>query len=159
MGPSPRGVLKRFTDSWPSDEGETVLVPIRYPLSPTSERTLEHAHRRTAGREGARIVVLHVNVRQNNDAIRTDQICRAVDTIIGDVRYDVVVRRGFLVEEEILAEAIARDVDAIVIGRNRSGRSRRALNALIGTKPPIASFLETNASAPVEFVDALPENS
>ena len=130
---------------------DTVLVPVRYPLSEHSLETLREAVR-IAGERDAALVVLHVNLYQNGRPVTRAELKRAVESAVGllsNVRYTVT--RGFLVEETILKEVAAEGVDTIVIGHKQVGRWRRAFNRLIDD-PDIAEFLEANVDCEVVVV-------
>ncbi len=117
-----------------------VLVPVRYPLTEHSRRTLSEALRVTE-EQGADLTVLHVNLyHRGSDVTRTD-LKRTVEKAFGRVtsaRY--VVRDGFLVEETILEEVAATRADVVVIGRKQVGRWRRAIRRLVDD-PNIENFL------------------
>ncbi len=117
-----------------------VLVPVRYPLTEHSRRTLSEALR-VAEEHGADLTVLHVNLyHRGNDVSRTD-LKRTVEKAFGRVtnaRY--VVRDGFLVEETILEEAAATRADIVIIGQKQVGRWRRAIRRLVDD-PNIENFL------------------
>lgn len=117
-----------------------VLVPVRYPLSNHSRRTLSEALG-VAKERDADLTVLHINLYyRGSDATRTD-LKRAVESAFGRVtsaRY--VVRDGFLVEETILEEIAATHADVVVIGRKQMGRWRRAIRRLVDD-PDIENFL------------------
>jgi nucleotide-binding universal stress UspA family protein len=117
-----------------------VLVPVRYPLSNHSRRTLSEAID-VAEARGADLTVLHINLyHRGNDATRTE-LKRTVESAFGRItnaRY--VVRDGFLVEETILEEIAATRSDVVVIGRKQMGRWRRAIRRLVDD-PDIENFL------------------
>lgn len=117
-----------------------VVVPVRYPLSTHSKRTLERAVEIAEERD-AELTVLHVNLHQNSHRTTRSELKRAVERSIGripDARY--VVRGGFLVEETILDEIAAEHADVVVIGHKQAPRWRRAL-ARLTKDPDIEKFL------------------
>ncbi|WP_458205258.1 universal stress protein [Haladaptatus sp. NG-SE-30] len=117
-----------------------VLVPVRYPLSNHSRRTLAEALD-VAEERDADLTVLHVNLyHRGNGTTRTD-LKHTVESAFGrlpNARY--VVRDGFLVEETILEEIAATRADVVVIGRKQMGRWRRAIRRLVDD-PNIENFL------------------
>ncbi|SIR20658.1 Universal stress protein family protein [Haladaptatus litoreus] len=117
-----------------------VLVPVRYPLSEHSQRTLSEAIR-VAEERSADLTILHVNLyHRGNETNRTD-LKRTVEQAFGglaNARY--VVRDGFLIEETILEEVAATRADVVVIGRKQMGRWRRAIRRLVDD-PNIENFL------------------
>ena len=129
----------------------TVLVPVRYPPTSHSLETLKRAIQ-IAEDEDAELVVLHINLYQNGRGVSQEELKRAVETEVGRVpnaRFNVV--NGFLVEETILEEVAAEQVDIIVIGHKQVGRWRRAFNRLIDD-PDIASYLEAHVDCDLVVV-------
>lgn len=117
-----------------------VLVPVRYPLSDHSKRTLETAVD-VANEHNADLSVLHVDLYQSSRQVTQPKLQRAVERTVGalsNARY--TVRSGFLVEETILDEAAVEDADVVVIGRKQTGRWRRMIGRITG-EPNIGSFL------------------
>jgi nucleotide-binding universal stress UspA family protein len=117
-----------------------VVVPVRYPLSHHSERTLRHAIDVAEARE-AELTVLHVNVYQEAGGVTRSELKRAVESVFGrldNARY--VVRTGFLVEETILEEIGAERADTVVIGAKQIGRLRSTVRRLVGN-PDIEAYL------------------
>ena len=119
---------------------ETVLVPVRYPLTRHSRNTLDRAIEIAEDRK-AELIVLHVNLYQNGDRITRIDLKRAVENEVGRLphaRY--IVRRGFLVEEGILEELADEKADVVVIGHKQLGRWKRAMRRL-RSDPNIANYL------------------
>lgn len=104
-----------------------VVVPVRYPLSAHSRRTLEGAIE-IAEQRDADLTVLHVDLYQSSRSVtRTDLRSAVVDEFGHVPRARYAVRKGFLVEEAILEEAASESADAVVIGARQHGRFRRML--------------------------------
>lgn len=117
-----------------------VLVPVRYPLSDSSRRTLKRAVE-IATERGADLTVLHVDLHQEPGSVTRTELRRAVVAELGHLsRARYVVRKGFLVEEAILDEVANEDADAVVIGRRQHGRFRRMLKRVF-EGPDVADFL------------------
>ena len=117
-----------------------VVVPVRYPLSSHSKRTLQRAVE-VAEEEGAELTVLHVNLYQNGRNVTRRELKRAVESAVGRLpRVRYVVREGFLIEETILDEVAAGKADAVVIGRKQVGRWRSTVRRLIGD-PDVEAYL------------------
>ena len=117
-----------------------VVVPVRYPLTEHSERTLAEAIRIADERDAA-LTVLHVNLYHRSRDVSRAELKRAVESASGrmpDARY--VVREGFLVEETILEEVAADEADVVVIGHKQAGRWRRMLRKLT-SDPDIDGYL------------------
>ncbi|NHN40637.1 universal stress protein [Halorubellus sp. JP-L1] len=128
-----------------------VLVPVRYPLSNHSKRTLSAAVDLAAERDAA-LTVLHVNLYQDGGSVTRSDLKaaaeRAVDVDV-DTRY--VVRKGFLVEETILDEAAAEAADVVVIGTKQAGRWRRMLRRLFDD-PDVDAYLREHLDCEVVTV-------
>lgn len=129
-----------------------VVVPVRYPLSENSERTLRRAVE-VANERDADLTVLHVNPYQSSRKVTRTDLKKEVERRVGKLdstRY--VVRRGFLVEESILEEVAAEEADVVVIGRKQVSRWRRSLRSLLG-EPDIGAFLEGELNCELVVVD------
>jgi nucleotide-binding universal stress UspA family protein len=101
-----------------------VLVPVRYPLSERSRRTLREAVA-LAEERGADLTVLHVALYQDGRKVERRDLRRAVEREVGALdRVRYVVRRGFIVEEAILEEAAETETDVVVVGDRQAGRIR-----------------------------------
>lgn len=125
-----------------------VVVPVRYPLSARSKRTLSTAID-VAEEDDAELTILHVNLYQNGAPITRADLKRAVETEFGRLsgaRY--VVRSGFLVEETILDEIAAEEADIVVIGSKQASRWRRLIGRLV-RNPDIEAFLRNRLDCAV----------
>lgn len=131
----------------------TVLVPIRYPLTDASARTLAVAGRLAGERTPADLVALHVNLFQTDECVRTGELTGAISSVLDGVDAGVVTRRGFLVEEVILEEAEGRGADLVVVGADRRSLWRRLLGRVTRDDPAVGSFLRENAADGVEVVE------
>jgi len=129
-----------------------VLVPVRYPLTKNSRRTVERALE-LAGEEGAELVFLHVNLFQNERHASRKQLRSEIESEFGVEEASYAVRKGFLVEETILEEAASQGADVMVIGRTHSGSLRRALRRLVRNDPDVESFLRENLDVRIEVAD------
>ncbi|MCT9097147.1 universal stress protein [Haloarchaeobius sp. HME9146] len=130
-----------------------VVVPVRYPLTKHSRRTLESAVEVAREHEAA-LTVLHVNLYQESKRVTRADLKRATEREFGPlehVRY--VVRRGFLVEETILDEVASESADIVVIGNKQAGRWRRMLRKLVDD-PNIDQYLRKNLDCEVITVRA-----
>jgi len=129
-----------------------VVVPVRYPLSAHSKRTLRRAIE-VAEQEEADLSVLHVNLYQNGRQVTRRDLKSAVESTVGSLpRVRYAVREGFLVEETILNEVAAEHADVVVIGRKQVGRWRSTVRRLIGD-PDIESFLKEELDCRVVTAD------
>lgn len=117
-----------------------VVVPVRYPLTNHSRRTLEAAIE-VARDRNATLSVLHINLYQNGKTVTRTDLKAAVERQFGrleNARY--VVRPGFLVEESILDEVAAEGADVVVIGTRQASRWRRLFQRLTDN-PDIEQYL------------------
>lgn len=129
-----------------------VVVPVRYPLSAHSKRTLRKAIDIAREREAA-LTVLHVDLYQSGRHVTRSELKRAVEHEFGalpNARY--VVRSGFLVEETILEEIAAEGADVVVIGEKQVGRWRSMVRRLVGD-PDIEAYLREELNAQVVTAD------
>lgn len=125
-----------------------VVVPVRYPLSKHSKRTLARAIEVAREREAA-LTVLHVDLYQQGHNVTRSALKRAVEQEFGSLtnaRY--VVRTGFLVEETILEEIAAEGADVVVIGEKQVGRWRSTVRRLVGD-PDIEAYLREELNAQI----------
>jgi nucleotide-binding universal stress UspA family protein len=130
-----------------------VVVPIRYPLTGSSEATLEEAVRLARERD-ADLTVLHVDLYQDSRGVTRADLKRAVERAVGRVdRARYVVRRGFRVEETILEEVAAEQADVVVIGSKQVSRWRKMVSRFLDD-PDIETFLEQKLDCQVVTVRA-----
>ena len=125
-----------------------VVVPVRYPLTDHSKRTLAKAIDIATERDG-QLTVLHVNQFQTNGSVTRAQLKSAVEREFGrlsNVRY--LVRKGMFIEETLLDEIIATDADVVVIGKKQAGRWRRMIRRLVDN-PDIEHYLRTELDCDV----------
>lgn len=125
-----------------------VVVPVRYPPSEHSKRTLQRAIDVARERDGE-LTVLHVNLYQDGRNVTRTDLKRAVEGAVGRVpnaRY--LVRSGFLVEEAILDEVAAEGADVVVIGHKQAPRWRRMLNKVVDD-PDVETFLREHLDCEV----------
>lgn len=130
-----------------------VLVPVRYPLTGNSRRTVERALEIKSEEEHADLVFLHVNLFQDEQKATRKELRREIINEFDVTDASYAVRRGFLVEETILEEAANQEADIIVIGQTRSGRLRKALRRLMRNDPDIETFLRENLEVRIEVAD------
>lgn len=131
----------------------TILVPIRYPLTAESTRTLQRAAQLADDSDDAYLLALHVNLFQYDTNSTAQEIRRAVWSVVGDHPVAVSIRQGFLVEEVIREEAVDRQADVIVIGKNQKSPWRRLLSRIAGNHPAIAPYLQNHTDAEIEIVE------
>jgi nucleotide-binding universal stress UspA family protein len=128
-----------------------VVVPVRYPLSDHSQKTLEHAID-TADEEDAALTILHVNLYQNNREVTRRDLKKEVESVFGrlqNTRY--TIRSGLIVEESILEEIAAEQADIVVIGKKQASRWRKMIRRLVDD-PDIETFLRENLDCEVVTV-------
>lgn len=134
-------------------EHTRILVPIRYPLNDESSRTLAAAGRLAQQHAPAEIFVLHVNLFQTNENIQTEELTRAISSVLDDVTASVITRRGFFVEEVILEEAQDLHADVIVVGAEKKAVWRRLLRRLLGNEPAVGSYLEDHVTGQMDVIE------
>ena len=128
-----------------------VVVPVRYPLTEHSTRTLAEAIRIAEKRDAA-LTVLHVNLYHRGREVSRSELKRAAEAEFDRIpRSRYVVREGFLVEETILEEVAAEEADVVVIGHKQAGRWRRMLRKLT-SDPDIEGFLREKLDAEIVTV-------
>lgn len=117
-----------------------LVVPVRYPLTNRSKRTLSEAFS-VAHDYDADITVLHVNLYQNRRNVTQTDLQDAVEAEFGDDPHtEYVVRTGFLVEDTIIDEVIGENADIVVVGQITPSRWRRILQR-IRSRPDIETAL------------------
>lgn len=130
-----------------------VVVPVRYPLSTHSTRTLRRAVEVAEEEEDGELTVLHVNLYQNGRQVTRRDLKQAVESAVGSLpRVRFVVREGFLVEETILDEVAAERADVVVIGRKQVGRWRSMVRGLMGD-PDVESYLKEELDCRIVTAD------
>ncbi|MFD1564962.1 universal stress protein [Haloarchaeobius amylolyticus] len=130
-----------------------VVVPVRYPLSKHSRRTLERAIEIARTRDAA-LTVLHVNLYQNGKKVTRVDLKNAVEKAFGRIdRARYVVRTGFLVEESILDEVAAEGADVVVIGSKQASRLRRIFQRFTDN-PDIDRYLRSHLDCEVITVES-----
>ncbi len=130
-----------------------VVVPVRYPLSKHSRRTLERALE-IARTQDAALTVLHVNLYQNGKKVTRVDLKNAVEKAFGRIeRARYVVRTGFLVEESILDEVAAEGADVVVIGSKQASRLRRIFQRFTDN-PNIDQYLRKHLDCEVITVES-----
>ncbi|WP_226041445.1 universal stress protein [Natrinema sp. DC36] len=134
-------------------ESPICMVPIRYPLTGTSIRTLEHANDLVKSEDISEVYVLHINIFQNGENYNRYEISRAISPFFEDCNPTVVTRNGFLVEKLIATEAIDIGADIIVIGENKNPTWKRVLSRIFGNNPDVGSYLREQTPAKVTVVN------
>lgn len=132
-----------------------LLVPIRYPLTKNSRKTLKRAAEiklEESSETPVEVHVLHVDLIQDSKEVKREDLRQEVESEF-DFDATYVVRRGFLVEETILEEAGRKGVDKVLIGKTRSSRLRRVFDRLVNKNPDIERFLRDNLDVTIEVVD------
>jgi K+-sensing histidine kinase KdpD len=134
-------------------ERTTCLVPIRYPITDDSARTLAAGGRLANERSPANLVVLHVDLLHNQESTKTAELASAISATLDGVDARVTTRRGFLVEREILESAKQWNADVVVIGDGPGSTWRRPLQKLFGANRAIASYLREHAPPGMDVVE------
>lgn len=131
---------------------ETIVVPVRYPLTERSRRTLS-AGRRIATERDGQLIVLHVNLYQQANRTTPSDLKSAIEEELGympNARYSI--RDGFILEETLTEEVKAEDPDVVVVGARRSG-PMGWLRRVILDEPDIVDYLEGELDCEIITVD------
>ncbi len=130
-----------------------VVVPVRYPLSNHSKKTLAQAISLAQERDGD-LSVLHVDLYHDSRDVTRAELKRSVEAEFGTLPYArYIVRKGFLVEETILEEIANEDADVVVIGHKQEGRWRKMIRKLV-SDPDIESYLRQRLDCELVVVQA-----
>lgn len=130
-----------------------LVVPIRYPLTGRSKRTLSEAFS-IAHDSDADITVLHVNLYQNDRVITQTDLQYVIETEFGRVpEIDYVIRAGFLVEETIIDEVIGENADIVVVGQIKSSWWQQILQRIL-FRPNVETVLQSRLDCTVIGVAA-----
>jgi K+-sensing histidine kinase KdpD len=146
----------------PSDEAigpnsrTTLLVPIRYPLTDDSARTLAAGGRLASERAPANLVVLHVDLLHRQESTKTAELARAIDATLEGVATRVTTRQGILVEREIVESVRQWDADAVVLGERHDATWRRYLRRLFRREQGVANYLSSHVPPGVEVLEVDP---
>jgi nucleotide-binding universal stress UspA family protein len=120
---------------------ERLIVPVRYPLTRRSKRTLSEAFSIARHRD-AHVTILHVNLYQNGRRVSQIELQHAVETEFGHLpKTQYVVRGGVLVEETIIDEVIGEGADAVVIGHGTTSRWRGLVRRAL-SQPDVETVLQ-----------------
>lgn len=133
-------------------ERVTILVPVHYPVTAQSTKTLTRATALADHYTDVHIVVLHVNLVHYPTRVTRQELYQTITPIVDGHTVDVSIRRGVILEECILDEAQLRGADIIVVGHNQKAAWRRYLSRLLGNDPDLPSFLRTHTDADLEVV-------
>lgn len=130
-----------------------LIVPVRYPLTRRSKRTLSEAFSIARDRE-AEMTVLHVNLYQNGRSVTQAELRGAVQAEFGRLPgTQYVVRAGFLLEETIIDEILGENADLVVVGESTTSRWRRLLRRVFSTAD-VETALREQLDCPVVTVAA-----
>jgi nucleotide-binding universal stress UspA family protein len=130
-----------------------VLVPVRFPLTETSRGTLESAVS-VANERGANLTILHVNRSDLDHRVTRTMLKTAVTRAVGELPdAQFVVRQGPLVEQTILEEVAAEDVDIVVLGRKSTGIVGRLFRRVFD-EPDVEAYIRERHDAEILTVSA-----
>ncbi|UPV76688.1 universal stress protein (plasmid) [Halorussus limi] len=140
-------------DSEQRREAWTVLVPVRYPLREEGIQTLRGAVNLAESHPEASLVILHVNLRHAGHSITSTDLQATVEAAVGPLTATYVVREGYLLEDEILAEAYDQKADCIALGTNHVPRREWLVRRLLGPPLALGTHLQRHANPPIEVVE------
>ncbi len=129
-----------------------ILVPIHYPLTKHSKRTLERAYELYKEDPDTDLTILHVNLFHIGGDVSSDMLRKEVKGRYPDLNASYRVTEDFIVEEAIFREAVEEDVDMIIMGENQMGRAKRVVRKFLGNRPDIKEFLMEKMDIEIEVV-------
>ena len=131
---------------------DTIVVPVRYPLTERSRRTLREGRRIVKERDG-QLIVLHINLYHRSHRTTPSDLKDAVEEEFGYMpRTRYAVRDGFILEETLTEEVLAENPDAVVIGAPRGGPIGW-IRRFILSEPNIYAHLERNLDCEIVTVN------
>lgn len=134
-------------------EQPTILVAVRYPLTEESTRTLAAAEHLARDLNRPTLSVLHVNLYQNRDQTQRRELAEAISSAVTGIETSVTIRKGLLIEREILDEAIEIGADTVVVGANQRSIWQRILHRLLRNNPEIGTFLVEKTTEEIEIIE------
>lgn len=130
---------------------ETIVVPVRYPLTERSRRTLREGRRLAKDRDG-QLIVLHINLYQKSHRTTPSDLKSAIEDEFGYMpRTRYAVRDGFILEETLTQEVLAENPDVVVVGASRGGIIGW-LRHYILSEPNLLAHLEQNLDCEIVTV-------
>ncbi|MFC6838276.1 hypothetical protein [Halomarina ordinaria] len=109
-----------------------VLVPVQYPLTETNRRAIRRGQDLTDGREGTELLIFHLNQVLEDRRVSRKELRAAVESAVGEIDANYVIRDGFFVEEAVIEIAIEFEMDMIVLSEQRRNRWQRLLSVMFG---------------------------
>lgn len=131
----------------------TILVPIRYPPSEHSYRTIERGLEHIAEDDNGMLIIIHVRLLQHGRHVSRQDLRESVYQRFGEIPAHFAVRTGYIVEEAIIDEAAQQRVDRVVIGASKTRSLRRKIGSLLGLWPDLEDALEDGLDAELETVE------
>lgn len=107
-----------------------VLVPVQHPLTEANRQAIRRGQKLTGGREGTELLILHLNQIFENFRVNREDLRNSVESALGDVDANYVIRDGFFIEEAIIEIAIEFEMDLIILSEQRRNRWQRLLRVL-----------------------------
>lgn len=132
---------------------ETLLVPVRYPLTDPSVETVAHAADLAAEFDDASLYVLHVNLIHKGESVTPNELRAAVERELeSPPSASHNVTNAFLLDEAILNETAQVGADYVVIGRTLRGRLRQLVVDRLNLGVDLASVLDDHLDAELVVV-------
>ena len=128
----------------------TTLVPVRYPLTADSYRTIQRGRELTD--DGESLIVLHISLLQNGERATRSELQAAVEGELGEIGAHYIVRQGYVLEEAIIDEAARQNADRVLVGKTKRGRFRRWVGQLLGLYPDLEAALTEHLGTRLEIV-------
>ena len=131
---------------------ETIVVPVRFPLTDRSLRTLREARRIVKERDG-RLIILHVNLYQEARRTNPSDLKNAIEEEFGYMpRTRYAVKDGFILEQTLVEEILAEAPDVVVVGARRGGISG-LIRRFIYDEPDMIPIIEEELDCEIVTVD------
>ncbi|SDJ67222.1 universal stress protein [Natronorubrum texcoconense] len=131
----------------------TILVPVRYPLSEHSYRTIERGLDHISGDDSGSLILLHVRLLQQGRSVSRTKLRKAVQQRFGEIPAHYVVRSGYILEEAIIDEAVRQDADRVVIGISKTRSLKRKVSRLLKLDLDLELILENELDVELEVVE------
>lgn len=107
-----------------------VLVPVQLPLTETNRKAIRRGQSLTTDREEPELLIFHLNQVLEDRRVSRKELRTAVESAVGAVDANYVIRDGFFVEEAIIEIAIEFEMDMIVLSEQRRNRWHRLLSVM-----------------------------
>ncbi|WP_123622458.1 universal stress protein [Halorubrum sp. CSM-61] len=137
-----------------------VLVPVQYPLTEMNRQAIRRGQDLTDGNEGTELLIFHLNQVLEDRRVSRKELRAAVESAVGEIDANYVIRDGFFVEEAVIEIAIEFEMDMIVLSEQRRNRWQRLLSVIFGIERDPEEVIEEATGIEVTVIrDPDAENS